>query len=83
MQTIEAAMPMLVEVQQHLRELPETMAELQAALVPLIEAADTLSRVARAAPRRSPRGRSRNGLKAGFFLPIEGVRQQTTGRFSR
>ena len=44
METIEAAMPTLVEVQQHLRKLPETMAELQAALVPLVEAADTLGR---------------------------------------
>lgn len=52
MQTIEAAMPTLVEVQQHLRDLPATMAELQAALVPLIEAADTLGRVARRLPGR-------------------------------
>ena len=52
---------MLVEVQQQLRELPETMAELQAALVPLIEAADTLGRVARRLPGRRggppPKGR--------------------------
>jgi len=55
--TIEAAMPTLVEVQQHLRDLPETMAELQTALVPLIEAADTLGRVARRLPgRREARG---------------------------
>jgi hypothetical protein len=54
MQTIEAAMPTLVEVQQHLRELPAVMAELEAALAPLIEAADTLGRVARRLPRRRP-----------------------------
>ena len=52
METIEAAMPTLVEVQQHLRKLPETMAELQTALVPLVEAADTLGRVARRLPGR-------------------------------
>jgi hypothetical protein len=52
MKTIEAAMPTLVEVQQHLRKLPETMAELQTALIPLIEAADTLGRVARRLPGR-------------------------------
>ena len=45
-------MPTLVEVQQQLRDLPETMAELQTALVPLIEAADTLSRMARRIPGR-------------------------------
>jgi hypothetical protein len=50
MQTIEAAMPTLVEVQQHLRDLPATMVELQTALVPLIEAAETLGRVARRLP---------------------------------
>jgi hypothetical protein len=50
MRTIEAAMPTLVEVQQDLRKLPETMAELQTALVPLVEAADTLGRVARRLP---------------------------------
>ena len=55
MQTIEAAMPTLVEVQQQLRDLPKTMAELQAALVPLIEAADTFGRMARRIPgRRAP-----------------------------
>ena len=52
METIESAMPTLVEVQQHLRDLPATMAELQAALVPLIEAAETLGRVTRRLPRR-------------------------------
>jgi small-conductance mechanosensitive channel len=52
METIESAMPTLVEVQQHLRDLPHTMAELQAALVPLIEAAETLGRVTRRLPRR-------------------------------
>jgi hypothetical protein len=52
MQTIEGAMPTLVEVQQQLRELPTVMAELQAALTPLIEAADTLGRVARRMPGR-------------------------------
>jgi hypothetical protein len=57
MHTIQAAMPTLVEVQQHLRDLPDTMAELQAALVPLIEAADTLGRVA----RRLPGGRRGGG----------------------
>ena len=52
MQTIEAAMPTLVEVQQHLRELPEVMAELQAAMLPLVEAADTFGRMARRLPGR-------------------------------
>ena len=52
MQTIEAAMPTLVEVQHGLRELPRVLAELQAALGPLIEAADTFGRVARRVPRR-------------------------------
>ena len=52
MQTIEAAMPTLVEVQQQLRELPHVMVELQAALVPLIDAADTFGRVARRLPGR-------------------------------
>jgi hypothetical protein len=52
METIEAAMPTLVEVQQHLRKLPETMAELQAALIPLIDAADTFGRMARRFPGR-------------------------------
>lgn len=50
MQDIADAMPTLVEVQQQLRELPHVMAELQAALGPLIEAADTLGRVARRLP---------------------------------
>jgi hypothetical protein len=52
METIEGAMPTLVEVQQHLRKLPETMAELQATLVPLIEAADAFGRMARRLPGR-------------------------------
>jgi small-conductance mechanosensitive channel len=58
MKTIEGAMPTLVEVQQQLRDLPKTMAELQAALVPLIEAADTFGRVARRLPggRRGAEG---------------------------
>ncbi len=80
MKTIEEAMPTLVEVQQHLRELPDTMAELQTALVPLIEAADTLGRVA----RRLPGGRRGNGaLKPRLSLPIQVLRKATLGRFSR
>ena len=83
MQTIEAAMPTLVEVQQHLRELPETMAELQTALVPLIEAADTLGRVARRLPAAGAGAGPRRPKGRAFSLPIEDVRQPITGRFSR
>lgn len=55
MQTIESAMPTLVEVQEQLRELPKVMAELQAALGPMIDAAESLNRVARRIPgRRGP-----------------------------
>ena len=82
MKTIEEAMPTLVEVQQHLRELPETMAELQAALVPLIEAADTLGRVA----RRLPGGRRGGGPRPpkGRRSPADrALRNAITGRFSR
>ena len=50
METIEAAMPTLVEVQQQLRDLPKTMTELQSALIPLIDAADTFGRMARRLP---------------------------------
>ena len=84
METIEGAMPTLVEVQQHLRELPEVMAELQAALTPLIEAADTLGRVAKRLPGgRSKRLSPRKLAKGAESLPIEVLSKATTGRFSR